>query len=199
MLIMIDYENVQPKNIPADKLKGVDLMFFVGDKQPKVSLSFELETSTEALTVTLVKNHVGGKNALDMLISCELGRTMERAPERKYCIISKDKGYDALVRYYKDHKVYRYDSIADIWKNNATVKKQKPKSKTKTIKEMEAWFSGKNKPKTKSALCHVIESHMHPKKVSQQDIDEIITIFSSQKILAIKDDGKIEFLTLTQT
>jgi len=72
-------------------------------------------------------------------------------------------------------------------------------AKTKTIKEMEAWFSGKNKPKTKSALCHVIESNMRPKEVSQQDIDKIITILSSQKILAIKDDGKIEFLTLTQT
>lgn len=109
--ILIDYENVQPKNL--DILNGHPLkadypfkvIVFVGANQTK--LPFDLVSSLQALGADAEYIKIGGNgnNALDFHIAFYIGRLAERDPEAYFHIISKDTGFDPLIKHLKGMKI----------------------------------------------------------------------------------------------
>lgn len=57
-----------------------------------------------------------GRNALDFHIAYMLGRLAADAPGAQLHVISKDKGFDPLIKYLNAQKIasHRWTSIADI-------------------------------------------------------------------------------------
>ena len=64
--------------------------------------------------------YFGGKaNALDFQLSTYLGACVQKHPEKKYYIISKDSGYDYVCDFWKNTNVYvkriaRFSYYSDI-------------------------------------------------------------------------------------
>jgi hypothetical protein len=97
-LLLVDYENVQ--NVDLRKLAaGWRVMVFVGSAQK--SLPFDLVQNAQGLggRLTYVKSDLVGPNALDFMIAYTLGQELAVRPQTPCIILSKDHGFDPLVKH----------------------------------------------------------------------------------------------------
>lgn len=103
--IFIDYENVQPTSFSLPPDYPFKIILFVGANQTKISI--ELATSRQELcsNAEYVKIEGNGKNALDFHIAFYLGRLFEKDPNGYFHIISKDSGFDILIKHLRERKV----------------------------------------------------------------------------------------------
>ncbi|ODV26367.1 MAG: hypothetical protein ABT19_03025 [Rhodanobacter sp. SCN 68-63] len=115
--VLIDYENVQPKSLAA--LRGEHLFkvyLFVGASQAKVT--FEVAEAMQALGehAKYIKISGNGPNALDFHIAYYIGQLAAQDPNAFFHIISKDSGFDPLIKHLKAQKVFacRSKDIGDI-------------------------------------------------------------------------------------
>ncbi len=104
--ILIDYENVQPKNLAILNGHPVRVIVFVGANQAKVPL--ELAAALQALgsNAEYVKISGNGSNALDFHIAFYIGQLAERDQNAYFHIISKDTGFDPLIKHLKTKKIF---------------------------------------------------------------------------------------------
>ncbi|MCC6698866.1 MAG: hypothetical protein IT365_24795 [Candidatus Hydrogenedentes bacterium] len=97
-VLLVDYENVQKvdlSGLPASALVKI----FVGDSQK--SVPFELAKQAQDLGSRLewIKIAGNGSNALDFHIAFYLGKEITRLPAADYIILTRDKGFDPLIRH----------------------------------------------------------------------------------------------------
>ncbi|MGE0466433.1 MAG: PIN domain-containing protein [Steroidobacteraceae bacterium] len=101
---LVDYEGVQKidqARIPAN----ARLKVFIGTKQNK--LPTELVKLREALGGRFEWTWINGTagNALDFHIACHLGECLVRTQEAEFLVLSKDKGFDPLLRHLKSRGI----------------------------------------------------------------------------------------------
>ena len=97
-LLVVDFENVQQVDL-ARLDDSFQRIIFVGAAQK--SLPIELVTNAPKLGSRIEWQRVdaNGSNALDFVIACQLGRVLERSPQLQCIVLSKDKGFDPLLRH----------------------------------------------------------------------------------------------------
>jgi hypothetical protein len=115
--ILVDYENVQPEELPA--LAQPELFFiklFIGPANARINVDLAAALQPLGSNVEYIKLATGGKNALDFHIACYLGRLLEKDPKAYFHIISKDTGFDPLIKALVAEKfhVYRCGTLGDI-------------------------------------------------------------------------------------
>jgi hypothetical protein len=115
--VLIDYENVQPKSLAALRGEHVFKVYlFVGASQAKVT--FEVAEAMQALGehAKYIKISGNGPNALDFHIAYYIGQLAAQDPNAFFHIISKDSGFDPLIKHLKAQKVFacRSKDIGDI-------------------------------------------------------------------------------------
>lgn len=101
--ILVDYENVFVSN----GLKGVDalseddtLIIFYSDSCRKIRREFMQSINNSGCEFRILKLKNSGKNALDFYIATECGVLSSRG-KRQLAIISNDKGFQAVIDYFK--------------------------------------------------------------------------------------------------
>lgn len=97
-LLLVDYENIGKIDLNAIPA-GVRVLFFFGASQksvPKEFLKAALKLGERFVPVDIEGQ---GKNALDFHIAYYLGEYLTRSPELDCAILSRDKGFDVLVRH----------------------------------------------------------------------------------------------------
>ena len=115
-ILLIDYENIQ--NITLEQIEKADyrIYVFIGESQNKIP--FDLVKSAQKLGGKLewIKINGNGSNALDFHVAYYLGNQIERNRDNEYVILSKDKGFDPLVRFItkQNVKCKRINSIIEI-------------------------------------------------------------------------------------
>ncbi len=99
--IFIDQENVALRAIPDhDRIEM--LLLFVGEKQKSVSIEIAQSMGKLGPKGKWVRMHGSGKNALDFHIAYYVGKYAEIDPKGKFRIVSKDKGFDPLVKHLRE-------------------------------------------------------------------------------------------------
>ncbi len=119
-MLLVDFENlpkVDLSTIPDD----VIVPFFFGASQRTVSKDFlkaALKLGSRFLPIDIEGQ---GKNALDFHIAFYLGEHLSRDPHAHCAILSRDKGFDPLVRHLVGRKfiVRRAMSIAEAFSTQA--------------------------------------------------------------------------------
>jgi len=98
-VLLVDYENVQNIDLSSIQKKNIEIKIFVGQVQNKIP--FELVQSAQRFgqRVEWVKIEGSGSNALDFHIAFYLGRLSNSTKEGHFLVLSKDKGFDPLLRY----------------------------------------------------------------------------------------------------
>ena len=115
-VLLIDYENVQ--NVDLSQMARVDCLVcvFTGSSQSKIPI--ELVSSAQVLGHRLkwIRIEGSGPNALDFHIAYYLGASISKTPGNEYYVLSKDKGFDPLIKYIVKEKVIckRISSISEI-------------------------------------------------------------------------------------
>ena len=97
-LLLVDYENIGKidlKAIPA----GVRVLFFFGASQKSVPKEFLKDALRLGERFMPLDIEGQGKNALDFHIAYYLGESLTREPTLECAILSRDKGFDVLVRH----------------------------------------------------------------------------------------------------
>ena len=97
-VLLVDYENIGKIDLGAIP-DGVRVPFFFGASQRTVPTEFLKAALRLGERFVPIDIEGQGKNALDFHIAFYLGEYLARAPDTPCVILSKDKGFDPLVRH----------------------------------------------------------------------------------------------------
>jgi PIN domain len=179
-LLLVDFENVQ--QVDLSRLDdSTDVIIFVGASQK--SIPIELVTSAQKLGTRIEWQKVegNGKNALDFHIACHLGRVLEKSPQFHCIVLSKDKGFDPLLRQLNKIglKCKRINSLLELDPRSAPVED----SNYKRVLEILGKSEKKGRPRKLKTLSQHISS-IFQKKIEQKDIDHIIDMLFANKMIS---------------
>ena len=114
--IFVDYENVLELDLDRIGGKAVKVALVLGKRQKSLPLALVKVIQKYADQVRLIETELDGKNALDFVLACEVGAEAERNPEGFFHVLSKDKGFDALIKHLQKGKFHaaRHSTLAEI-------------------------------------------------------------------------------------
>ena len=189
--ILIDYENVQPKSLSV--LQGAPnqafrIMVFVGADQSKLPLDLVSSMQGFGDKAQYVQITGSGRNALDFHIAYYLGTLTERDPNGIFHVISKDTGYDQLIRHLKGKKVNaarRKDLFGIPWLSS-TNKKPADEQISAIVKNLSARGSGR--PRKVKTLKNTINS-LFGNKLEPGQIDDLVKDLREKKFIVIKQEN----------
>lgn len=110
---LIDFENVQPKALDRLKPGEARIKVFLGEQQSKLMLDVVQALQPFGADAEYIQITGSGPDAVDFHIAYFIGRLAAAEADAAFNIISKDKGFDPLVRYLNDHGIacQRYPEI----------------------------------------------------------------------------------------
>lgn len=186
--VLIDYENVQPKNLAALKGHPVKVIVFVGTNQTKVPI--ELVTATQALgeNAQYLVISGSGRNALDFHIAFYLGELVERERTGTFHVISKDTGFDPLIRHLKDLgvKAKRSRDLAEMPFLQIPYEKPDDEKVAAIVKNLSG--RGHSRPRKVRTLANTINA-LFSKNLSQEELERLIDLLRQRGHIRIKDGG----------
>lgn len=183
--VLIDYENVQPKNLAALNGHPVKVVVFLGAKQTKVSV--ELLTALQLLgsNFKCVQITGNGRNALDFHIAFAIGELSASDKTASFHIISKDSGFDPLIEHLRkqDISVQRSNDLAEI----SILKKSNAKSAPQKLEVIVRNLSrATGRPRKVRTLSNTINA-LFGKSLDEQELEGLIKAL--QKLGHISIEG----------
>lgn len=114
--VLVDYENVQPKDLSLLKDGPFHVKIFLGPNQSKIPVTLASALQPLGNSVEYIALEAAGTNALDFHIAYYIGALSKEDPAGFFHIISKDSGFDPLVKHLKGKKILaqRSTCITDI-------------------------------------------------------------------------------------
>ncbi len=114
--VLVDFENIQPKDIGALNDRPFRIKVFVGAHQAKIPLDMARALQAFGPDAEYIQIDGSGRNALDFHIAYYMGRLAAETPDACFYLISKDTGFDPLIKHLMAQNVLckRLKSIADI-------------------------------------------------------------------------------------
>ena len=171
--VLIDFESVQPTFVAALEHDHFKLIVFVGSSQAK--LPFETAAAMQRMgsRAEYVRIDGNGPNALDFHIAFYIGQIAAAEPAAFFHVISKDKGFDPLIKHLKSRKIFsrRAEDIADIPAVKASNLKSPDERAALVIKKLQQMKAAK--PRTVKTLGTTIAS-VFQKQLSPAEIEVAI-------------------------
>ena len=171
--VLIDSENVKPEFIEKLKHDHFRVVIFVGANLTR--LNFPVVNAVQSLgsngSYVQISSH--GLNALDFHIAYYIGKLSAAHPDAYFHIISKDKGFDPLIKHLRDQKIFcsRSASVLEIPLVKST-DKLPPKQLAADFYEKRI-APGKARPATVTSLQSAILSHFH-RTLSAEEVDKVL-------------------------
>jgi hypothetical protein len=103
--VLIDFENVQPKSLGLYKPGMCKIKLFLGQSQSKLPVELSLILQPFGSDVDYIRINGNGPNAVDFHIAFYIGQLAQAHPDARFTIVSKDTGFDPLVRHLATRKI----------------------------------------------------------------------------------------------
>lgn len=97
-VLLVDYENVQKVDLQRVP-PHMQVRIFVGASQAKVPMDLVEQAQALGSRLKWVRIDGQGSNALDFHIAFHLGEALATAPKAHYVVLSRDKGFDPLIKH----------------------------------------------------------------------------------------------------
>lgn len=97
--VLIDFENVQPKTLDRLQPGAVRIKVFLGQHQTRLMLELVQALQPFGADAEYIAIQGNGPDAVDFHIAFYIGRLAAAEPGASFTIVSKDKGFDPLVRH----------------------------------------------------------------------------------------------------
>jgi hypothetical protein len=193
--VLIDAENVKPDNLEKLNHEHYRVVLFVGAKV--TSLPFDVANAMQSLGANgqYVKVSNVGPNALDFHIAFYLGQLSNKHPNSCFHIITKDKGFDPLIKHLKNEKYpcSRWETLLELLANGKGNPKQSTNANPKKQSNgnpkacAAAYFSKriattKARPATLKTLRNSIHCHFQ-KRYAEEEITKVVE--------ALKTSGQV--------
>ena len=185
--VLIDYENVQPKNLEILANHPFKVFVFVGANQTKVPYDLAAAMQNLGDSASYIKISGNGPNALDFHIAFYVGQLSLKDPVGNFYIISKDTGFDPLIRHLKTKKVriHRQKDLAEIpvlRMSSTTNNDQKIEAITKNLAGR-----GQSRPRKVKTLANTINS-LFTKKLQEKELMSLVKELETRKYIIINQD-----------
>lgn len=191
--IFIDYENVQAIDLSLIAGKPVKVILATGKNQtslPKALVKHLVEFKEQ---VELVDNEHPGKNALDFVMVFEIARRALKDPHGFFQIVSKDKGFDALVKYLRTQSIFssrteefgKIQALIDPLRLNAQQRADRYRERLEHSKN--------NRPAKKKTLLSQIDTFFG-KQLDEQACEQVVAQLIKSGQISVAETGKVTYL-----
>ena len=190
--VLIDYENVQPKNLAAlkdvSKGRAFKVYVFVGANQSRIPRELVFEMQTLGADAQYVEITGSGKNAADFHIAFYLGALGKPGTEDEFHIVSRDTGFDPLIKHLqsKNIKAARRRDLFEIpWLK--TSETESPGEKIdKIIRNFD--LRGHSRPRKVRTLKASIRS-LFGGNVPDEELDALVRGLKERKYVAVEGEA----------
>ncbi|MES2657705.1 MAG: PIN domain-containing protein [Verrucomicrobiota bacterium] len=189
--IFIDYENVCVTDLSLLAGKDAFVFLILGHHQDKLPVKVTLFAQQHPHQLRIIQTKVVGRNALDFVLTFELGRQLAADPGGIFHIISKDTDFQSVVLHLtaEDRRIARHKSLAEIPIFRAP---RSPADRlTHLIQHLRDGSSG-NRPRSRAKLENLIRSAFGS-ETEPEFITKTIDRLLREKILSFNGTGKIEY------
>ena len=189
-LLLVDFENVQQIDL-ARLDESYQIIIFVGASQKSVPIELVANAQKLGNRIEWQRVDAQGSNALDFFIACQLGRVLEKSPQLHCIVLSKDKGFDPLLRHLNKLglKCKRLNSLLEL--DPKTTQADESNPNYKRVVELLGKSEKKTRPRKRKTLSQHISS-MFQKKIEQAEIDRIIDILFANRLIS-ETNGAITY------
>lgn len=187
--VLIDFENVQPKDMALMLDGPFKVKIFLGSLQTKIPVALVTALQPFGSEVEYIRVEGNGSNALDFHIAFYIGRLAAEFPDAFFHIISNDSGFDPLIKHLKAQKIFsaRSSTIADI----PLFKSTSPASSTEErVDSVITKLTGQkaSKPKNLKSLKATIRNYF-ASKLADDELQHILHGLTRRGIVVINEDG----------
>lgn len=186
--VLIDYENVHPKNLELLTQHPFKVLVFVGETQAKIP--FDLADSMQLLGnhARYLKISGTGQNALDFHIAYYIGELSAKEPDAYFHIISKDKGFDPLIRHLKekDINVMRERDLAEIPLLQLPTSTSMDEKVAAIVKNLGG--RGQSRPRKVRTLKNTINS-LFTKKLDDGELSTLVREMQKRKLIVVNQNN----------
>lgn len=190
-IILVDFENVQPKDIGLLKDGPFKVKVFLGPHQSKVPVTLAAALQSLGSNAEYVLLETAGNNAVDFHIAYYIGVLSSEDPTAYFHIISKDGGFDPLIKHLRGRKIFAQRSacIADI-------PYFKPAPPTYPEAQVEAVVADlirrkASRPRTKKTLISTLHA-LFKKELSEQQMSQLFAALCTRGVVKV-DGTKISY------
>lgn len=189
--VLVDFENVRPDNVGVLNGRSFKIKVFVGAGQARIP--FELARSLHAFgpDAEYVQIDGNGRNALDFHIAYYIGRLAAENPDASFYVISKDTGFDPLIKHLKAQGIscQRSKSIPDIFESKLSSSEPTADNVDAIIANLARRKTGK--PKTLKTLRGTINA-LFQNKLQEAELDELIEKLANRGVIKVAN-GKVQY------
>jgi hypothetical protein len=185
--VLIDFENVQPKNAELLQGKPFKVLVFLGANQTR--LSTKLVTAIQPLgeQAEYIEISGSGPNALDFHIAYYIGRLAADDPQGHFHIISRDKGFDPLIRHLKGKNldVRRETDLAEIPALRISTKTSMDKKIDMIVKNLKG--RAQSRPRKVTTLQNTIK-HLFSEDLGEAELASLVTELRKRKLIVVNQE-----------
>lgn len=189
--VLIDFENVQPKNLEILAAHPFKIFVFVGANQVKVP--FDLADAMQLLgrDARYIKIAGNGQNALDFHIAYYIGRLAAGDANAQFHVISKDKGFDPLIRHLRDSKIriQRLRDLAEIPQLRISATTSSDEQIDAVVKNLAA--RGQSRPRKVRTLKNTI-NNLFTKKLDDAELSALIEELREKDLIVVRQ-GNVSY------
>jgi hypothetical protein len=190
--VLIDFENVQPKDLSLLAGHPFKVIVFVGSNQGRIP--FDLARALQAMgqNAEYIQISGSGRNALDFHIAFHLGELASKDREGYFHVISKDKGFDPLVRHLKERgiKVRRVGGLTEMPIAGIVSPKTDDERVDVIVKNLK--IRRHSRPRRRKTLASSINS-LFMNKLESSEIDTLIEALEHRGVVTVETSGKVGY------
>ncbi len=185
--IFIDYENVCEADLSRIVGRPAKVFMVLGVRHKNLPVSLFLFAQNHPEQLRIIQTPVQGRNALDFVLTLELGRIIAADPGGYFHIVSKDTDFDSIVRHLKSEKklIARHASLVEIpafWTQEERL----------AHLQAELEDTAKPRPATRKTLVNKIKSAFE-NKAEPEFIEKTIKTFVQTGILDFTETDKVHY------
>ena len=189
--VLIDYENVHPRNLELLTQLPFKVYVFVGESQAKIS--FDLADSMQLLGnhARYIKIAGSGQNALDFHIAYYIGELAAGEPGASFHVISRDKGFDPLIRHLKSKniRVMRARDLTEIPALQLPASTSMDEKIAAIVKNLGG--RGQSRPRKVRTLKNTINT-LFTQKLDDADLGKLVKEMQKRKLIVV-NQGNVSY------
>jgi hypothetical protein len=189
--VLVDFENVQPRNLELLAGHPCRVLVFVGANQTRVPIGLATALQSFGDAGRYIPISGNGKDALDFHIAYYVGELLAAEPEAYYHIISRDKGFDPLVKHLRSRRlrVSRYPDIAEIPLLRLSSAGSYDEKIAAIVENLKG--RGQSRPRKVTTLSNTINS-LFKEDMSVTDLESLINEMRRRGLISV-DEGKVGY------
>jgi hypothetical protein len=188
--VLVDFENVQPKDVASLNGGPYRIKVFLGTQQAKIPLAMARALQAFGPHAEYIQINGNGNNAVDFHIAYYIGRLAATAPDARFHVISKDTGFDPLLKHLTEQGIscQRLPSLAAV----ADVKRNRAVNADRLRALVDNLAKRKTaKPRTAKALRTTIQA-LFANELTEGEVDGLIEQLIGRGVIKISD-SKVDY------